>query len=314
MSLTPEDLKTVLGALAGAIRGAVEEAAQNAAANTNVNRSVSPKPPPFSITEYKSEDKSSVQDYLTRVDWALQLSKVAEAEQHKFVRVHMGAELNTALTILVSPKTPDSLNYSEIKNILIRHFDGCRNKYAECIKFRQNKQEKGESICKFALRLREAAVHCEYGEFLDRMLLEQLLYGVESRVICNEVIAKKPKNFAEAYEIAHTIELTQNATTDLKCTEVIQTSEPTYKLGYAPVKTKRNSNSKTPSGEEPMQRAKEKGSNCYGCGGQHLRKDCKFNNSKCFACGRVGHIAKVCKAKLDQISEDECESVQKLKC
>ena len=38
------------------------------------------------------------------------------------------------------------------------------------------------------------------------MLIEQLLHGLESRDICDEIIAKKPETFNKSYEIASTLE------------------------------------------------------------------------------------------------------------
>ncbi|XP_037930538.1 uncharacterized protein LOC119665368, partial [Teleopsis dalmanni] len=257
MSLTASEMKTMMESLAGAIRMAVTEAvAVNNLTNSNAS-SMTSKPPPFKIAEFKLGEGSSVQDYFTRMDWALNLSKIPEAEQGEYVRVYMGAELNDALKILASPT--DMFTYNEIKNMLIHHFDGTRNK-----------QEKGESISKFVLRLKEGARFCEYEDFLDRMLVEQLLYGVESRNICDEIVIRKPKNFTEAYEIAHTIERAQKTTTDVKGTELGQPSEPTYKLGCAPIKTKRNFSE---NHEKAMRMTKEKTVNCYGCGGQHFRKE-----------------------------------------
>jgi hypothetical protein len=49
--------------------------------------------------------------------------------------------------------------------------------------------------------------------------------------------------------------------------------------------------------------------NCYGCEGEHYRKDCPFKNSVCNKCGITGHIAKACrkqkkrKGEVGQISE-----------
>ena len=34
---------------------------------------------------------------------------------------------------------------------------------------------------------------------------------------------------------------------------------------------------------------------CYGCGGNHLRKDCRYRTSRCARCGKLGHINTVCK-------------------
>lgn len=46
---------------------------------------------------------------------------------------------------------------------------------------------------------------------MDRMLIEQILKGLESREMCDDIIAKKPVSFT-ALEIACTLEATRNTT------------------------------------------------------------------------------------------------------
>jgi len=76
--------------------------------------------------------------------------------------------------------------------------------------------------------LKQGAAHYAYGDFLDRMLIEQLLHGLESREICDEIIAKKPATFAKAYEIAQTLEATRYITDEVKTAASLVLSEQTY--------------------------------------------------------------------------------------
>ena len=176
-------------------------ALRQSAPGASGNESVSPafhRPPQFAMPTYRDADGTTVGDYFTRFTWALGLSKIAENEYASYARVYMGAELNNALKILVSPIDPETLSYDDIQSKLVNHYDASRNKYAESIKFRNVTQRAGESIPSFSLRLRQEATHCEYGTFLDRMLIEQLLKGLESRDMCDEIIAKKPESFTAA--------------------------------------------------------------------------------------------------------------------
>ncbi|KAJ8668981.1 hypothetical protein QAD02_000240 [Eretmocerus hayati] len=136
-----------------------------------------PKPPQFSFREFHSTENTAVTDYFRRFDWALQLSKISEDQYANYARVHMGSELNDALKFLVSPEEPGTCSYKDLCKLLIEHFDSKKNKYAESVKFRSVVQNKEESVAKFALRLKQVAAHCEYGSFLDQMLIEQLLHG-----------------------------------------------------------------------------------------------------------------------------------------
>ncbi|KAI8116023.1 hypothetical protein CVS40_11842 [Lucilia cuprina] len=216
-----------------AIRQAVQEATQ-AVLNSVPHQQIStnPKPPPFSFSEYRSTYEITVCDYFTRHEWALKLSKIPEEEYANYARVNIGAELNNALKVLMSPRSPDNATYSELKNALISHFDAEKNKYAESIKFRRTLQENGETMANFALRLKQATSFCEYAEFLDRMLIEQFLVGLKSQPICDDIIAKKPSTFREAYEIAHALESSHQTTTDMKTSVTLpQSADLTNKVG-----------------------------------------------------------------------------------
>ncbi|XP_043476691.1 uncharacterized protein LOC122507831 [Leptopilina heterotoma] len=256
---------------------------------TQYQRNDTPKPPSFSITEFRSSQRTTIADYFKRFDWALQLSQIPVESHANYARVHMGSELNNALKFLVSPELPESISYANIKKTLTDHFDSQRNKYAESIRYRQICQSKGETVANFALRLKQGAAYCEYGEFLDRMLIEQLLHGLESREMCDEIIAKKPATFLAAYEVTNSLEATRNQ--NLK-----------NKLGYTPSRIKNNkprnrSLSRNRSQQSDQHKSSQSDNSCNGCSGNHARKDCKYKDAVCHTCGKKGHLSRVCRSK-----------------
>ncbi|XP_023305650.2 uncharacterized protein K02A2.6-like [Lucilia cuprina] len=310
MPLESNDLRALSQMLADAIQQSTSSALHAATiGNAQQNTTTRVSTPPVSISGYKAADYTSVQDYFTRCEWSFQLSRIAEAEYMKYILVHMGAELNNALKILVSPRVPEDLTYEEIRTTLVDHFDGKRNQYAESVKFRQVMQEKGESVADFSLRLRRAAAYCNYGSSLDRMLTEQMLYGLESSSICDEIIAKEPASFKDAYEIAQRLEASHKSAVEMKgnVSGSNPLTESMLKVGYKSSKfgdnSKRAPTRKIASNSDSLNNTK-----CYGCGGSHNRDNCKFRNATCYACNKKGHIAKVCKSRTAQISDEDSDS------
>lgn len=314
-----EDTIQLTSILADALRQAIAQATQlsisaisqpsqsdyNAAASTS-----NYKAPSFNAKEFKDSDGVSVASYFERFELALQLSRIPEEDYLTYSRVHMGSQLNEAFKYLIHPKKPEAFSYNEMKMILIKHYDKKPNKYAESVKFRKIIQHEDESLADFALRLRHGALHCEYGEFIDRMLIEQLIFGMNSRMFCEEIISKNPNTFEEAYEIAHVLEATQQTASSVKTLPTHQ-SEQMNKLGYNPIKNKKryqqrniNENQSKSSSSESTTTNTSSGL-CHGCGGNHQRRVCKFRESTCFVCGRKGHLSRVCKSRTNHIAEED---------
>ncbi|XP_049279424.1 uncharacterized protein K02A2.6-like [Anopheles funestus] len=288
-------------ALKASIGPAIEQVSAGLRSSSADGVAPHPKPPTFSMPEYRSSEGATVEDYFNRFEWALQLSKIPEPQYADFARVHMGAELNSSLKFLIAPKQPQEATYTELRKILQAHWDEKKNKFVQSVKFRTIVQQRGESIAQYVLKLKQGSAYCEYGEFLDRMLIEQMLHGLTDRDICDEIIAKNPSTFQDALDVALALEATHKIARD------INTSAPetTNKLGYErPMvkrsQTRRNITNKT-NDNAPKNRAYGKiDSNqpvdCNGCGGGHLRSECRFRNAKCNLCSKKGHIAKVCKS------------------
>ncbi|CAG9760565.1 unnamed protein product [Ceutorhynchus assimilis] len=98
--------------------------------------------------------------------------------------------------------------------------------------------------------------------------------------MCDEVIAKNPTSFTEAYRIVHELEATHHITNEVKLTAPLV--ESVNKLGYTAPQTRRDhkpSIHKSMLDDRAPQRstqgAIENGkSYCNGCGGSHLRSQC----------------------------------------
>ncbi|XP_055608550.1 uncharacterized protein K02A2.6-like isoform X2 [Uranotaenia lowii] len=316
----PDFMEALSSMIAQALKASIGNAVQQAQADQHLPAgeaaAPSPRVPSFTMSEFRSTDGTSVTDYFSRFEWALQLSHIPEAQYANFARVHMGTELNNALKFLVTPRQPAEIPYEELRTTLSNHFDRIRNKFVESVKFRQIIQQPGESIAQFVLRLKQGAAYCEYEEFLDRMLIEQLLHGLEARDICDEIIAKKPETFSAAYEIAHSLEATRNTTREISNTTNTPSPDPesTNKLGYEKPKTKKFPKSlhRSPPrklNESPSDNAAGS-SSCYGCGGQHLRSQCRFRDEKCRNCNKRGHIAKVCRSLKSNSRNSSADQVE----
>nr|XP_049462311.1 uncharacterized protein K02A2.6-like [Anopheles coluzzii]XP_049462313.1 uncharacterized protein K02A2.6-like [Anopheles coluzzii]XP_049462317.1 uncharacterized protein K02A2.6-like [Anopheles coluzzii]XP_049462318.1 uncharacterized protein K02A2.6-like [Anopheles coluzzii]XP_049462319.1 uncharacterized protein K02A2.6-like [Anopheles coluzzii] len=315
-----ETMATLSSMIARALQSAIGTAVGQA--REDVAASSQQKLPPFSHEPYQRTEGMSVADYFDRLEWALQVNNIPKEKYADNARVHMRSELNNAFKFLITPKNPEEIPYEELRQILQRHFDQAKNKFVESIKFRNIRQQKGETIAQFVLRLKQGAASCEYGTFLDRMLIEQMLHGFDERAICDTIVAKNPTTFKEAFDIAIAMEATHN--TARQVGTVLPVSETTHRLGFEKPRTKqqqrriapanRNQQTSSESSDRPPNTFYESGTqrtnSCNGCGGQHLRSQCRFRTAKCNKCNRKGHIAKVCRSERKLLPTAQVQSQQ----
>ncbi|XP_053699416.1 zinc finger protein 271-like [Sabethes cyaneus] len=132
-----------------------------------------------------------------------------------------------------------------------------------------------------------------------------------ARDVCDEIIAKSPDTFNAAYTIAHSLEATRNTTRDINTgTPPPAYPKATNKLGYEKPRTRKSpqSRQRLPLFQQRTQvnpYIAGESRPCNGCGGQHLINQCRFHNVWCNACGKKGHIAKVCRSEKSQNSSTD---------
>lgn len=139
------------------------------------------------------------------------------------------------------------------------------------------------------------------------------MHGLKSKEMCDEIIAKKPKTFTEAYEIANTLEATHFTADAVKAALSSKEQEKIHKLsGKSSFKSKDNKKyqrARSASRGRNQQQVDRQTSHrnkprsnvdqrpCNGCGGHHARAQCPFRDANCHNCKKKGHIAKVCRSK-----------------
>ena len=110
-----------------------------------------------------------------------------------------------------------------------------------------------------------------YGTYLDKALLDQLIWGVRSESIEKKLLSETNLTLANAMELAQAIEAADQNVKAMKGTEA------------AVQKLTVSSKHRSP---------------CYRCGkSNHDAKDCRFRNANCNWCGKKGHIASACRSR-----------------
>ncbi|VDP95381.1 unnamed protein product [Echinostoma caproni] len=138
----------------------------------------------------------------------------------------------------------------------------------------------------FILQLNRQASRCNYGDRLEEQMCDRLVAGINNLSLQRKLLEKKDLTFAEARKICEQHDDLMKATSSEAVTlfqrqKTPPNRPPTAKRAPKPQKD-------SPGNEKRI-------NPCLSCGDHHLRSNCRFRNAKCHACGKIGHIRRVCK-------------------
>lgn len=162
-----------------------------------------------------------------------------------------------------------SNEYKEAIRVLDEHFLPMKCLPQERHIFRNLQQGPDEKISKFVLRLREQGNLCEYGNWLDENLKEQIFEKGSSDELRAKILTKPDMTLEEIVKEGRSLETIE------KVRRQLQQSTDINKL--------------TTSKNE-----------CFRCGrvGHYANDDCcPAKDKKCEKCGLIGHFRRCCKTK-----------------
>ena len=114
------------------------------------------------------------------------------------------------------------------------------------------------------------------------MLRDRIVCGINDPRIQHRLLAERELTYKSAFELAQSMETADRNTNDLQTSATH--SEPRSRqddFHYTP----RAAQSRPPNRFT-----------CYRCGGNHKVPDCKHKEAICNSCGKIGHLAKVCRS------------------
>eukprot|EP00731_Ephydatia_muelleri_P002173 Em0001g2173a len=163
--------------------------------------------------------------------------------------------------------------FSEVTEVLIRHFEPKLIVIAERFSFYRRSQLVGESVADFVAELRRLARNCQFGDFLDEALRDRLVCGLQNEAIQRRLLTEAKLTFAGALELAKAQEAAELQAKQFKDPDI-----GVHKL------------SRTRLSERDTREQ------CTHCGRRnHPPDQCRLKDCTCHKCGEKGHIARVCK-------------------
>ncbi|XP_063372134.1 uncharacterized protein LOC134660316 isoform X3 [Cydia amplana] len=220
--------------------------------------------------------------FSSRLKQFIVLNEIKDEMKQAVLLTHLHDDTYRLLKNLVYPKKVEVVGYDELLKVLDGHFTPKRCTFADKSKFYEATRDVGESVEKWAARIRGLAVHCEFGTSLDMLLLDKFVLGLRAgkereRLFEQDVTTL---TLAKAMELAQQTECAQKARADAVAVTVKQ--EPVYRAGAQPSTGRRDPEART----------------CSVCGMRsHDESRCRYKSYRCQLCGEKGHLKKVCTSK-----------------
>ena len=148
-------------------------------------------------------------------------------------------------------------------------------------KFNTRTRKDNESVATYVAELKRLGEYCEFGDKLNEMVRDRLVCGVNDIRIQNRLLQESKLTYDKAFELAQSVEAAAKNAADL-----LKGSSTHYTTAVQHLHSRPSPNT-----------TYKRHVSCYCCGGNHLANVCSFQRSECRACGKIGHIAKVCRSK-----------------
>lgn len=144
----------------------------------------------------------------------------------------------------------------------------------ERFKFRQIQFLPNEKLDQFVIRLRSQAVLCGFGEQMEPMIMDQIVYATNGDDKLRAKYLEADTSLDELLKIGRTYESVKSQILELR--EVHVASQPE---------------------ELNLVSKKKQQTPCKRCFGDHLQTDrqCPARNSRCNLCRKLGHYARCCR-------------------
>ena len=194
----------------------------------------------------------------------------------------IGAWTYKLLRGLIRPETPNKMTYQELTDVIKSHYVPKLSEIVQRYKFNTRVRRNDESISTFMAELRTLSEHCEFGNVLDEMIRDRLVCGVNDDQIQRRLLAEPKLDLKRALEIAQGMETAAKDARDLKA-EITSKSQHLM--------------NKLHGGQSNEYK------DCFCCGGKHDHAKCRFKTETYHNCGKIGHIAKVCRGSKTNSAE-----------
>lgn len=241
--------------------------------------------------------KDRWQSYVLRLNAYFKANDIDDEDKQKAILLTcIGSVAFDKICDAVLPEEPDAKSLAELLTLLNTHFNPAPSRAIARRRFYERCRLPGESVETFLTELRRLSKHCAFNTYLDDMICDRLMMGVNNTRIQNRLFEEGDFDLARGTALALALEKADNDTRELTNGHEEKEKPVNYIQGKQEHVSRHSSKKKTRgSKSKPSQDEKKQFRACHRCT-QHDHKstECPFIKSTCYACQREGHIGKAC--------------------
>ncbi len=204
----------------------------------------------------------------------------------------IGKNTYSTLKDLCLSDLPCDKSYEAITTLLRGFYKPKVLEVAETYRFHQTVQKENESVNEYANKLKRLAVHCNFGQYLQRALRDQFVGGVRSQSTRKKRLSED-RTFEQALKVAQADELADKESKQLLQNTERESEKSVHGIHWKNAQHKIST--KPPFSKPPFSKPPGEDKTCFRCRStQHLADECSHIKTTCNYCKRAGHLGKVC--------------------
>ena len=153
--------------------------------------------------------REKVSDYLDHIILYFEAYGVADEKQVAVLLTAIGGETYALLTSLLSPAKPRDKSFTEITEVLKKHFEPQSVIIIEQFHFHRRQQGGNESIAEYVAALRRLATTYDFKEYLEQALRDRVVCGLRHEPTQKKLLTESKLTLAKAIEIVQSMEVAE---------------------------------------------------------------------------------------------------------
>jgi hypothetical protein len=231
-------------------------------------------------------NQDSWTSYIERLEHYFVANDTAAGKKKSVLLTVCGSATFELAKSLVQPETLADKSYEQIRDVLKAHYCPKPSPIVQRYRFNTRERHSGESIADYVAALRALGEHCNFGGTINDMIRDRLVCGVNDFAIQRRLLQENDLTYQTAYDLAVAMETASKGVQDLRKSNPFSgTNSTNHQVQHFHQPPATN-----PGGTVHFQ--------CYRCGGKnHSSQVCRYKDTECRYCKKIGHLARVCNKK-----------------